>query len=282
MNNLLISFLGKQKAAFAFTSLLFLTLFFVGLITNTAYSQAFRTTWITTDGTITTPTNTTNYTYNYNITWTNLTNAGVNEGSATAQTADYTITGLENNSTYEIAISGDFPHFYMNSNTTERTKIRTIEEWGTNSWTSMEGAFTGCINLTYNATDIPNLSAVTNMYAMFAGCSSFNGDIGSWDTQNVTDMSAMFINANSFNQPIGNWNTENVTNMSSMFFYADNFNQPIGNWNTQNVNNMSEIFDGCSSFNGDIGNWNTQNITDMSIMFNRAINFNQDIGNWNT
>ena len=82
------SFSNYKKLLF-FTSLLFLTSFFVGLSTNTVYSQNFRTTWITTDGTITIPTNGTGY--NYSVTWTNLTNAGIGNGSATAQTGNYTI-----------------------------------------------------------------------------------------------------------------------------------------------------------------------------------------------
>ncbi|WP_338790139.1 BspA family leucine-rich repeat surface protein [Bernardetia sp. MNP-M8] len=279
MNNLLLSFLGKKKAALVFTSLLFLTLFFVGFATNSAYSQAFRTTWVTDDGTITIPTTGTGY--NYDITWTNLTNTGVNEGSATGRTGNYTITGLENNSTYEIAISGDFPRIYMNDGS-ETFKLKTIEEWGDIIWASMESSFLRCRNLTHNATDIPDLSRVTDMNAMFAGCSSFNGDIRNWNTQNVTDMSAMFAGCSSFNGDIGNWNTQNVTDMSGLFSYAISFNQPIGNWNTENVIDMSSMFYNTDNFNQPIGNWNTENVTDMSFMFSFATSFNQDIGNWNT
>ena len=134
-------------------------------------------------------------------------------------------------------------------------------------------------------------SNVTDMRGMFSsilngftgtGAGIFNQDIGNWDTTNVTNMSGMFSNAQSFNQDIGNWNTGNVVDMSYMFQGADNFNQNIGNWNTSKVTSMLAMFNLASSFNENIGNWNTSNVIDMGFMFNEAISFNKAIGNWDT
>ncbi|MBK6329527.1 MAG: BspA family leucine-rich repeat surface protein [Bacteroidetes bacterium] len=166
----------------------------------------------------------------------------------------------------------------------DKSRLKDIEQWGGVRWSSMQNAFWGCGNLNCTATDIPDLSLVTDMSYMFCGCVSLNSpaNIGNWDVGNVMNMSSIFREAISFNQPIGNWNTSLVTNMSFLFSDADAFNQPIGNWNTSNVTNMTWMFCSANSFNQPIGNWNTSNVTDMTRMFLEAWSFNQPIGNWNT
>ncbi|WP_338763175.1 BspA family leucine-rich repeat surface protein [Bernardetia sp. ABR2-2B] len=296
-----------MKNVFVFLfSFSILTLFF--LATNTAYSQAFRTTWKTTDSEITIPTND-SLEYDYKIIWKNLTNRGVGNGSAKNQKGNYTIKNLENGSTYEIAIIGKFPHFFMDYNKIEKVKLQTLEEWGTIQWQSMNHAFMGCINLTYKATDSPDLRKVKNLSYMFYNCNkldgnstmnkwntstitdmsgmfkyadSFNQPIGDWDMQNVTNTNQMFNGAALFNQPIGDWNTENVTDMGSMFYAATSFNQPIGKWNIQNVINMSALFYATTSFNQPIEKWNTKNVIQMDGMFYKATSFNQPLEKWNT
>ena len=73
-------------------------------------SRPFVTTWVTDDGTITIPTSIFFSEYDYSISWKNLTNPGVGEGETSGQTGNYTVTGLENGSIYEVSISGTFPH----------------------------------------------------------------------------------------------------------------------------------------------------------------------------
>ncbi len=263
----------------------------------------FITTWQTDDGQITIPTVGTGY--DYDITWTNLDNPGVGEGSANGQTGDYTISDLANSDIYQVKISGNFPRIYFN-NEGDKDKIQTIEQWGNIAWNQMSSAFYGCSNLTYNATDAPNLSDVTSLYGIFRDCSSFNGDISNWDVSTITDMRLvfygasvfnqdisewdvssvtlmdfMFQNATAFNQPLGTWKVSNVTRMPSLFQNATSFNQNINDWDVSKVNEMSQMFWGASNFNQPLDKWDVSNVTSIRGMFREASAFNQDIGGWN-
>ena len=140
-------------------------------------------------------------------------------------------------------------------------------------------------NIIANDVDDPQIpltctSGITDMSAMFSGASSFNQDIGSWDTSEVTDMLFMFTGASSFNQDIGSWDTSKVTDMGGMFSNASSFNQDIGVWDTSKVTDMDAMFGIASSFNQNIGDWDTSKVAGMDGMFNNASSFNQDISFW--
>lgn len=186
--------------------------------------------------------------------------------------------------TYTVAIKGIFPKINMLSEDGYALKLMSIEQWGSNSWESMNGAFGYCTNMVYNATDVPDLSKVTDMTYMFFESFAFNGDIGSWNTSNVTSMEGMFFGATSFNGAIGNWDTSSVTNMVSMFSGATSFNQPIGEWDTSNVVTMANMFSGATSFNQNLGGWDLSSITNMDNMFNNsgldALNYSNIIEGW--
>jgi surface protein len=214
-------------------------------------------------------------TYNYEVDWDN---DGVFDqtGITGSVTHDFVTAG-----TYTIRIRGTFPRIYC-SNQYDCKKLINISQWGNNVWTSMNSAFQGCSNLQISTTDVPNLSGVTDMAAMFYQCTSLNGpaNIGTWNTSNVTTMNYLFDHAAIFNQPVGNWNTAKVTQMTSLFNSAAAFNQPIGNWNTASVTKMDFMFAGATSFNQSLSNWNTAAVTAMQYMFYQATAFNQSLGHW--
>ena len=157
--------------------------------------------------------------------------------------------------------------------------ITGVTSWGGFNFTSLSGAFSGCVNLTIVPSSIP--TRVTSTAGMFYNATKFNYNIGSWDTSAVTDMTAMFNGASSFNQPIGTWNTSAVTSMASMFDSAERFNQPIGTWNTSALNDASFMFFIAISFNQPIGSWNTSAILNADGMFQNACMFNQNLTTWN-
>ncbi len=244
---------------------------------------AFITTWKTTgtDETITIPIFTSSLSYNFAVKWGDgETTTYMDMGSAIiAATHEYTTAD-----TYTVIITGTlFPRIYLlAASDADKTKIQTVEQWGSNAWTSMQGAFDGASNLTVPAVDAPNLTGVTDMQSMFENATSFNQEINHWDTSNIEDMGSMFNNASAFNQNIGDWNTAMVTDMNGMFNNASAFNQNIGAWNTEKVTDMSGTFRNALAFNQDIGSWNTEKVTDMNLMLAGASAFNQDISSWNT
>ena len=99
---------------------------------------------------------------------------------------------------------------------------------------------------------------LTNTYQMFSS-SSFNQDIGSWDTSNVYDWTGMFYLASSFNQDISSWDTSSASDMRGVFNGASSFNQNIGGWNTSSVIRMNDMFEGATAFNQDLTGWCVSN-----------------------
>lgn len=259
---------------------------------------SFLTTWkVDADGqSITIGTNP-DYVYDFAINW--------GDGTLENLTTDKPSHVYEVAGTYTVAIQGDFPAIQMeNTDDLSKQALLSIDNWGAIHWQSMHHAFYECGNMTYNATDIPNLSEVESMSGMFYSATSFNADLDEWDVSNVTDMSQLFYNANAFNGAIGSWDVSNVTDMSEMFFAANIFNQDIGNWdvgnvktlegmlgftpfnqyignwNVSSVENMRGVFGMAANFNQNIGAWDVSNVTDMSAMFSGASSFNQNIGGW--
>ncbi|KAB5491849.1 MULTISPECIES: BspA family leucine-rich repeat surface protein [Flagellimonas] len=176
------------------------------------------------------------YTYDYTIEWGDGTVEELtsNEGASHV----YATAG-----TYTIAIKGEFPYFNTFFDGVDNAKkLMSIEQWGDIQWKSMQATFLHCENMVYNATDIPDLSNVTNMESMFNGCSSFNGNIANWDISNVTNMFNMFNGATLFNQPFGEWDTSKVTNMGNMFAGATSFNQSLGDWDLSSITNLTNMF----------------------------------------
>lgn len=259
-------------------------------------------------------TGTVNYTITNNST-------GVNTSSTFATTAaksEIQIPISDSTVTYTLAIfPTNFTAFDVNSGLDfngipatgdlrdNSSRITDISQWGDVNWSTMSMAFYNASNLQVSATDMPNLSGLTDITAIFTNCtftgpanigswdvshvtnmsfalagtSNFNIDITGWDTSNVTNMYGMFMSAYAFTQNVSSWNTSKVTDMAWMFSYNSIYNQPV-NFDTSNVTTMEGMFYGATAFNNDISTFNTSKVTDMSQMFSSTWVFNQDISGW--
>ncbi len=250
--------------------------------------NAFITTWETTTSnesiTIETEGGPSVTDYDFEIRWGDGTTEQYS-GDDPDPSHEYTSAGI-----YQVEISTDgtgeaFPRIFLDAarfgdgSLSNARKLQSIDQWGSIEWESMEEAFAGAENMTYAASDDPDLSSVTDMEGMFKGADSFNGNIGSWDVSSVTKMGGMFRGADAFDQDISGWDVSSVINMSSMFNAATSFNQDISQWDVSSVTDMGGMFVD-TIFDQDISGWDVSSVTSMSGMFGGATSFNQPIGEW--
>ncbi len=268
---------------------------------NTPNPDAFLTQWNTgTDGSITIPINS-DYTYNYHII---VKDAGSYEILAEEDaTGEITFDELSVDTDVLIEITGDFPAIYMYGSSS-REDLLSVEHWGTIQWQSMEYAFFDC-DFLINATDTPDLSAVTslsymlfssnitdglsnwdvsnitNMSYTFASANNYADDLSGWDVSKVIDMQHTFELARAFQCDLSKWDVSNVVNMESMFENAILFNSDISGWNVGKVTNMKRTLYYATSFNGSLSTWDVSKVTTMQNMFCGAKLFNSDLSSWN-
>ena len=198
----------------------------------------------------------------------------IEEGVRGSQTHTYDSAG-----NHTVRISGDIEEIRLDNHAGAH-KLMSIDQWGDSQWTSMDSAFRGASNMTYNAADMPDFSRVTDMERMFDGASSFDGDLSAWDVSNVSDMSYMFKDAPLFNSDISTWDVSNVNDMSEMFWHASSFDGDVSDWDVSRVTDMYGMFASARSFDGEVSDWDVSRVTDMADMFNRASSFDGDVSDW--
>lgn len=112
--------------------------------------------------------------------------------------------------TYTVAIKGRFPRFSMN-NSQDTAKLMSIDQWGGIYWSTLEDAFFACPNLVINASDVPDLSGVSNLNSTFWNCPSLDYDFRQWDFSGITSMDH-FLSLTALS----------ITNYDSLLIHFDN------------------------------------------------------------
>ncbi len=177
-------------------------------------------------------------TYNYNVDC-DAANAGTNTASGQMGNyiCNYTIPGV-----YTIRITdniGDktgFPRIraLLHEDT---KKIVNLKQWGSGIWTSMNLSYYNASNMIVTATDIPDLSQVSNARQMFLGAPLANPDTEFWDVSNISDMYGMFSFATSATPNLSNWDITAVTTMELMLngisLSTANYDATLANFDSQ-------------------------------------------------
>jgi uncharacterized repeat protein (TIGR01451 family) len=244
------------------TLLVLLTL--ITLNAHAALSDHFVTSWKTDNPGVSNNTSikiftVSNLAYSYDVDWDN--DGVFDEFAITgAITHDFGTAGIKT-----IRISGVFPIFQAAS---DRKKIISIDQWGTNPWQNMKSAFQDATKLVNKATDIPNLSNCSDLSKMFFGASLIGAESENanwqWHTSAISHMQKMFQGATLFNQAIGSWDTQSVISMQEMFSAAVSFDQNLSGWNIENVELFDGMFTGvnlsANNYDALLIDWNTQNL----------------------
>ena len=106
-------------------------------------------------------------TYNFTVLWGDGTSSTITAWNQAETTHVYPLS----NTQYQVSISGACPRWYFNNSSTYRAKLTSIVAWGTQVWTSLNGAFYGCTGLTSIAAG-GNFSTVANCDFAWRGCTS--------------------------------------------------------------------------------------------------------------
>ena len=169
-----------------------------------------------------------NDTYDVTIDWGDGSPKQVVDGKLTTAISHH----YANKGTHTVSLTPNtadgLPAIYFH-NINNAYKITAVTQWGNTPWHTLEGAFSGCLNLDVTATDTPNLSQVTSLAKMFAGdqhLQNANDSLNHWQVSHVTDMSSMFANARLFHASLTQWHVSKNTDTEDMF-HGDLFHNTL-------------------------------------------------------
>ena len=180
--------------------------------------------------------------------------------------------------TYQISLDGFFGGFLYQ--TGDKLKISSIDNWGTNAFSKMNYAFSGCANMVLNATDEPDLLGCTNLSNMLSNCTSLNTEINWSTTSNATNFLSFLQGCTSLNSNI-TLNTDSAINFDKMFFSCSNFNGNVSFSNTSSVTTFFQMFMSCTVFNKPL-TFDCSSLTTTYRMFLYCTNFNSALNFTNT
>ena len=152
-------------------------------------------------------------------------------GESVAVTHTYPIAG-----TYTVKIDGLINGWRFNYGG-DRRKITDISQWGDLLIGNSGYYFWGCYNLNVSATDVLDVSSVTNFTYAFFECTSLTTlDVSNWDVSNVTTFYGAFNNCSSLDGlDISGFDLTELTNAADMLggVTISNYSDVLIAWGAQ-------------------------------------------------
>lgn len=220
------------------------------------------------------------------ISWKNLEkpsqSGGINHLDVAA-TKDFYHFEVSEAGTYEVRIAPTGVYAFRWGESGNNEVALTVRQWGSVAWSSVTSMFEDCTDLTI-APDagIPDLSHVTSLKKMFAGCENFNSDISGWDVSRIQEMDKMFQGCATFDQPLERWDVSSVISLAYTFVGCRTFNQPLNGWGKKmkNLTYATGVFFGCTRFNQPLDQWDVSHVLSFDDLLTDATAFNQDLSSW--
>lgn len=189
---------------------------------------------------------------------------------------------------------------FLVQNGVSKATIANLKQWG-KSFNGIQINFLNSLNMVITAQDIPDLSNLTTMVAMFQGCSSITTipNIEKWDVSNKgVSTNAMFRFCTNFiATDLDNFADNIFTTQLAMFGNCSSLNSTsISKWRTRG--SMAEAFEGMTSLDQDLSTktvtradtstyiaWDISDCTSLAQLLDVDSGFtgtNPNISNWDT
>ena len=204
-------------------------------------------------------------TYDFNVNWGDGNDDDITAWDDAAVTHTYAGAG-----TYTVKITGTLNGWRF-ANGGDKLKILTISSWGDLLLGDLNSYFRGCTNLTISATDVLDVSGITNFGHGFRGCASLTTlDVSGWDVSNVIYFHYTFVGCTGLTTlDVSSWNVSNVALFTETFSGCTGLTTlDVSSWNTSSATACNYTFYNCSSLTTlAANNWNITSVTDMTGMF---------------
>jgi len=245
--------------------LLPISLFNGGVAVDTTFGSTWKTdnAGVSNDDQISLPLVSTG-TYSFTVDWGDGNEDTITTWDDVAKTHTYASTG-----TYTVVITGQCEGWKFNGGG-DKTKILTIDNWGTDLKLNTTASFSGCSNLVITADDVLALNSVDAGSALFYQCSSLTTipGIENWTGWgSINTLLWGFRACTNLNEPgIGSIDTSGCAVFTSIFRDSSSFNQPL-TWDTGLNTSFSHAFRNATSFDQDIGALDVTALTAAASMF---------------